>query len=49
MLSWGMAKGGIRVGAAPGKDGSALDNQIAGANQSSTDGSQDAQDRERFR
>jgi hypothetical protein len=43
------ASGAIRVGAAPGKDGSAIDNQIPGANQPSTDGSQNTQDKERFR
>ena len=44
-----MTEGGIRIGAAPSEDRSTIDNQIAGANQPTTDGGQDAEDKERFR
>lgn len=49
MLSWSMTEGGIRIGAPPSEDGSTIDNQIAGANQPTTDGGQDAKDEESFR
>jgi len=49
MLSRSMTEGGIRIGAVPSEDRSTIDNQIAGANQPTTDGGQDAEDEESFR
>jgi hypothetical protein len=39
---------GIRVSTTPGEDGSTIDDEIAGTNQPSTNGSQDAQHKERL-
>ena len=41
-----MAIGSIGVGATPGEDGSAIDNQVAGPNQPTTDGREDTEDKE---
>jgi hypothetical protein len=44
----GMADGRIGIGPSPGQDGSTVDNQIACANQSTPDGGQHAQHKERL-
>jgi hypothetical protein len=38
MMSRGMPEGGIRVTASPGQDGSTVNNEITGSNESSPDG-----------
>jgi len=38
MVSWGMANGSIGIGAAPSQYGSAIDDEIASANEPSTQG-----------
>jgi len=42
------ASGSIRVGAAPGEDGDAIDNEIASTNEPTTQSAQDREDKERF-
>ncbi len=49
MVSWGMAKGSIGIGAAPGKDGSAIDDEIASADEPSMQGQQHGQHEETFK
>src|SRR6266567_7310805 len=49
MLSRSMAKSGIGVGAAPGEDGDAINDEIAGANEPTTQSGQDREDKECFR
>src|SRR2546421_8829744 len=48
MLSRGMTDSGIRVGAVPRQDGSAIDNQITRSDQPTTQSRQYAQDEERL-
>jgi hypothetical protein len=48
MLSWSMAIGGIGIGSVPREDGSAIDNQIACANQPSPDSGEYIEDKECF-
>src|SRR5437763_13208159 len=49
MLSGSMTKGCIRVGSAPGEDGDAINDQIAGANEPTTQSSQHAEHKESLR
>src|SRR2546426_9110969 len=49
MLSRSMAKSGIGVGAAPSEDGDAINDEIAGANEPTTQSGQDREDKECFR
>jgi hypothetical protein len=49
MLSGGMTEGRIRVGSAPSEDGSAIDDQIAGPYQPTTQSSEHAEHKERLR
>ena len=49
MLSRRVTEGGIRIGPMPSKDRNTVDNRIAGTNQPTTDGGQDAEDEESFR
>src|SRR6266568_4142590 len=46
MLGWGMTDSGIGVSAAPGQDGSAIDDQITCPDQPTPQGRQHAQDEE---
>lgn len=48
MMSRGVPDSGIRVGSAPGEDGSTIDDQVPCADEAATDGSQDSEDEERF-
>jgi hypothetical protein len=45
MLSRGMAKSGIGVSMAPGEDGDAINDEIAGANEPTTQSGQDREDK----
>jgi hypothetical protein len=46
MLSRSMAKGGVRIGAAPSKDRNAIDDEIAGPNEPTAQSGQDCQNEE---
>ncbi len=48
MMRWSMTQRGIRVGATPGQDGGAIDDQITSANQAAADGQEHAEDEETF-
>src|SRR5260370_512825 len=48
MLSGSMTKGRIRVSASPSQDGSAIDNQIAGPNESTPQCAEDTEHKERL-
>ncbi len=49
MLSWSMAKGSIGIGATPGEDGNAINDEIAGTKEPTTQSGQDREDKKRFR
>jgi hypothetical protein len=43
------ASGSIRIGATPGEDGNAIDDEITGTNEPTTESGQDREDKKRFR
>jgi len=49
MVSRSMADGGVRIGAAPGQNGCAVDKEIACANQAAMQGKQHGQHEETFK
>ena len=49
MVSRGMAEGGVRIGAAPGEDGCAVDDEIARSNQAAMESQQYRQHEETFK
>ena len=49
MLGRSMAIGSIGVSATPGKDGSAINNQVAGPNEPTVQSDEDGEDKKRFR
>jgi hypothetical protein len=48
MLRWGMSKSSIGISAVPGKNGDAIDDEIAGSYEPTTNGSQDTEHEKRF-
>jgi len=48
MLGWSKAKGCIRVGAAPGKDRSTIDDEITSTNKPTTQSGEDGENKQSF-
>jgi hypothetical protein len=48
MLSWSVPVGGIRVTTSPGQDGSTINDEVTGSNQSSLKRLHNDQDKQRF-